>query len=654
MVEGNKPILHLTGNPVMTPPRRRGTARDHRGLAMFDVLLGMAIFALLAVIAVQSMGMFRERTYVTRAVSDAKQISVGIEAHRIHEDAYPETVASNGAGVRGVNLTVGSRIAGYYADEDGFRICVLSSAGVIVKAYAIYDSDSGAIVDSGRGNHVSDCDGTGVEAGPADPSTTPTNVTATVIPGDVDAIITWDEVVGATNYALYLDGSTIPVATGASRNVELTSVPPGDHTVTVSATVDGTEGPKSAPATFTIECDNDMIACAHPINLAPSGAPWTSRDYDNHLKTGETGEGANSTLGMWWKLTSPRTVTVTVSVVAASDGSALYRNPGIYMWKSTATTVGALNTPVAQRSASGDQPSLVVPLQKGESYLIRTSSASTNWHSGYRLRVSPGPFNDAFEDAIEISGVTPAATSYTADIDNTFAGPQPGEPTNSGGSTWWKFTPTRTASHRVVVSQASDGSTLFYQPNIDVWDTTTDDVATLPATPTAHDRSGNKPYFSTWMEAGHTYKIRVASASPNWRSMYRLAVTPGPVGDPFSEAADIPAMAAGQTWVSADMDNRFAEAEPGESTTGGGSLWWTFVAPRAGTFNFTTLTATDGSPKGTPIVHVYRTSAATITGIGNATSNANVALTAGQEVKIRVLTATENHRGKFRLQVRSP
>ena len=138
--------------------------REHRtndtGLALLDVLLGMAVFALIAIIAVQSMGMFRERAYVTTAVSDAKQVGAGITATMTKPGFDPtSTDASTGIpsgtlddidlGSLGVHLTgqEGESLATVArvpdTDED-FAVCVEHKG-----AYALYGSAEGGLTDSG-------------------------------------------------------------------------------------------------------------------------------------------------------------------------------------------------------------------------------------------------------------------------------------------------------------------------------------------------------------------------------------------------------------------------------------------------------------------------------------------------------------------------
>lgn len=123
------------------------------GLALLDVLLGMAIFALIAVIAVQAMGQFRERAFVTQATSDAKQVGTGIEAAMTEPNAVfasklgvtVGTASAIDAAVLsdlGVNLTSGNTATYVSGDRDDYIICVANAgAGKSVS----YSAAAGAI-----------------------------------------------------------------------------------------------------------------------------------------------------------------------------------------------------------------------------------------------------------------------------------------------------------------------------------------------------------------------------------------------------------------------------------------------------------------------------------------------------------------------------
>lgn len=141
-------------NRLLTRFAKRHPRLRQAGLALLDVLLGMAIFALIAVIAVQAMGQFRERAYVTQVTSDAKQAGTAIEAGRTEPgvNAYPAAVSPSGAEIDGLNLTEGVQVGAYRVDpvgdgSDAFEICMEKPGN---GAHAVYDSGEGAVLAAGR------------------------------------------------------------------------------------------------------------------------------------------------------------------------------------------------------------------------------------------------------------------------------------------------------------------------------------------------------------------------------------------------------------------------------------------------------------------------------------------------------------------------
>ena len=62
---------------------------DERGLALLDVLIGMAIFALIAVIAVMGLGKFRQSAYLTAATEDARGFGLALETLSTDIGGYP-------------------------------------------------------------------------------------------------------------------------------------------------------------------------------------------------------------------------------------------------------------------------------------------------------------------------------------------------------------------------------------------------------------------------------------------------------------------------------------------------------------------------------------------------------------------------------------
>lgn len=143
---------------------RLEAVRDRRedGLAILDVLIGVALFVLISIIAATAINQYRARAYESGAVSDVKHVATVIEAAHIDADAYPfslEDVALT-FDAEGGNLTRDNEIVGYVSDgASGFSVCVVHRTG----AFAQFDSRAGTIVAKGRSGGIEACGAT-VEA----------------------------------------------------------------------------------------------------------------------------------------------------------------------------------------------------------------------------------------------------------------------------------------------------------------------------------------------------------------------------------------------------------------------------------------------------------------------------------------------------------
>lgn len=125
------------------------TRRTERGLATLDVLLGLAIFALVAVIAISAINQYRARAFENGTISDARTLGHVIEAEVIGEGSeYPPDLETARDLINGkVALTPGNGLASYVLAPDGnFHLCVEHDTG----AYARYYSSVGAVTVSER------------------------------------------------------------------------------------------------------------------------------------------------------------------------------------------------------------------------------------------------------------------------------------------------------------------------------------------------------------------------------------------------------------------------------------------------------------------------------------------------------------------------
>lgn len=131
-----------------------------KGLALLDVLIGMAIFALVAIIAVTAISQYRARAYESGAVSDARQLGIAMEAAYTDGNVYPAVTDGMDnaavkalAGLEDVNLTSDNTLgdgtvvnAATGGNPASFVLCVEHKDG----AWAEYSSATGGITDKGR------------------------------------------------------------------------------------------------------------------------------------------------------------------------------------------------------------------------------------------------------------------------------------------------------------------------------------------------------------------------------------------------------------------------------------------------------------------------------------------------------------------------
>lgn len=150
---------------------------DRRGLAILDVLFGIAIFALIVIIAIQSIGLFRARAFELRAILDAESIGkmiAGSDEHvggpqaasRLVDEADfllvsfdPKSKVSHRASSDlasiddpvdyfDLNLTEGNSLTNWSVSSGSgdFAFCIEHESG----PWALFRSDVGGIGDHGR------------------------------------------------------------------------------------------------------------------------------------------------------------------------------------------------------------------------------------------------------------------------------------------------------------------------------------------------------------------------------------------------------------------------------------------------------------------------------------------------------------------------
>lgn len=151
---------------------------DDRGFVILDVLIGIAVLALLLLTVFSSLGANARRSWQASATADARQIGQRIEAQLSDHPTLSDAglPAADGAlseaqlTALDAQLTRDIHVARYSpVSATGFRVCLVhyTSAGT-VDAYALFDSAVGRVTDAGRGTGPAACNPVGA------PPTTPT------------------------------------------------------------------------------------------------------------------------------------------------------------------------------------------------------------------------------------------------------------------------------------------------------------------------------------------------------------------------------------------------------------------------------------------------------------------------------------------------
>ncbi|TGN64205.1 hypothetical protein EXE59_09765 [Nocardioides eburneiflavus] len=121
---------------------------DEQGSLILDVLIGIAIFALIAIIAVSAIGQYRQRTYEQGAVSDVQTLARALEAARIDGTGYPAVGPVNASAFDTILTPKNSaQMLAVGSSGEDFTLCVEHSTS---GARAVYDSLAGGVIESER------------------------------------------------------------------------------------------------------------------------------------------------------------------------------------------------------------------------------------------------------------------------------------------------------------------------------------------------------------------------------------------------------------------------------------------------------------------------------------------------------------------------
>ena len=130
--------------------------RSDEGFVLLDVLIGIAVLALLLLTAIQSIGPMRQRSYQSSTQSDARQVATAIEAY-VTDNASagaPASISSTATELPDINLSSGNTVGWYVRgtqDVNTYIVCIQHSTSSTPDAASLYNSANGAIVATKRG-----------------------------------------------------------------------------------------------------------------------------------------------------------------------------------------------------------------------------------------------------------------------------------------------------------------------------------------------------------------------------------------------------------------------------------------------------------------------------------------------------------------------
>jgi|GEM_PF-999039 len=254
------------------------------------------------------------------------------------------------------------------------------------------------------------------------------------------------------------------------------------------------------------------------------------------------------------------------------------------------------------------------------------------------LSSSPGenrPFNDDFASRAQIDG-----DSFNSRGVSVGATVEPGEPTHGaagGASLWWTWTAANSGT--VVI----DTETSTFDTTLAVYTGST--LSTLQPVASNDDAPGRQTSrVSFTAVAGLTYQIAVDGKN-GATGLICLALSFKPANDDFAHAATLSGLGR------VPGDNRAATRETGEPTASSGSykgqgktVWYSWTAPKSGTFSFVAYTNVF-----TPLVSVYTGSTVGgLTLVGSSTDDCTISAIASTTYHIGI-DSTDTRAGNFLL-----
>ncbi|HVK57938.1 MAG TPA: hypothetical protein VM735_04090 [Candidatus Kapabacteria bacterium] len=274
--------------------------------------------------------------------------------------------------------------------------------------------------------------------------------------------------------------------------------------------------------------------------------------------TREAAEPPTTNGSVWWEWTAPASGVYAMEV----SSGAINWAPAIEVFQGT-----ELNNLIRLLPAGAEVPTRFAALRAiaGQTYVIRVT-APYYASGGVGIRIVPGAVNDDFANAVVIDGDT---VQTNAPLGASFESVEP-RPAGivSGGSLWWRWTPTNTGAYSIEASSADFLAQVnVYRGN-----------ALSELTPVT-DYSGAEYYpANVRLEAGEPVYIQVIVAASDTEAV-ALSIEPGAVNDDFAHALPITSdFTSGST--------RDATSEAGEPLGGGlgQTVWYRWQPTNTGSY----------------------------------------------------------------------
>jgi hypothetical protein len=285
---------------------------------------------------------------------------------------------------------------------------------------------------------------------------------------------------------------------------------------------------------------------------------------------------------LWWSWTAPASGPVSFQTSLGPLETRL----GVYEGSSleTLTTVATND----ESANGGAEARVVFAAEAGTTYRVAVDSAGGGTAT-LSWRMPPSPPNDAFANATPLPLAFYSVYRYLVDDgDNIGATREPGEPVHAGvaGSTsvWYRLRWDSGARHLALSTAGSEFDTV-----VGVYTGSSVDALTEVA---ANDdsASGGGDSFLTFQAVGTyssptTYWIAVDGKAGQTG---KLALAVNPVGEPLNDHFHNASLIAGATGsVTAGMYGASVQhGEPTPEFSYGGSIWFRWTAPSAGTWRF--------------------------------------------------------------------